>query len=165
MIIQFYDGFISMMGLFTSSTVKEESSSPISTANVSGSAGSTAENSTAVVDANSQQLHLLSQSVPTNWGGGGGGGSQPQLHSQHQQQQHHHQQQQHNHHQAAGFNTSVDQVCGVDRGFIKYFSSQINFPCASAVRAKVVFKQEPVECRRARSCSSCVSVVKNKLRH
>ena len=91
---------------FTCSIVKEESSSPISGATVSGSAGSTAENITvAAVDAASggaQGLHLLSQSVPTNWGGG----SQPQL----IQQQHLHQQQ---HQQPpAGFNTSVDQVSG-----------------------------------------------------
>jgi len=93
------------------SILKEESSSPISTANVSGSAGSTAENSTAVVDVHSHPLHLLSQSVPTNWGGGGGGGSQQQ-HSQlqHQQQQHHQYQQQQRQQQTAGFNTSVDQL-------------------------------------------------------
>ena len=97
----------------TFSILKEESSSPISTANVSGSAGSTAENSTAVVDVHSHPLHLLSQSVPTNWGGGGGGGSQQQ-HSQlqHQQQQHHQYQQQQRQQQTTGFNTSVDQVRG-----------------------------------------------------
>jgi len=88
------------------SIVKEESSSPISGATVSGSAGSTAENITvAAVDAASGgaqgTLQLLSQSVPTNWGGG----SQPQL-IQHQQQ-HLHQQQ---HQPPAGFNTSVDQL-------------------------------------------------------
>lgn len=92
------------------SILKEESSSPISTANVSGSAGSTAENSSAVVDVHSHPLHLLSQSVPTNWGGGGGS---QQQHSQlqHQQQQHHHQyQRQQRQQQTAGFNTSVDQL-------------------------------------------------------
>ena len=86
--------------------MKEESSSPISGATVSGSAGSTAENITvAAVDAASGgaqgTLQLLSQSVPTNWGGG----SQPQL----IQQQHLHQQQQQQQ-PPAGFNTSVDQV-------------------------------------------------------
>ena len=52
--------------------MKEESASPLSAANVSGSAGSE-NNATAAVDVNS--LLLLSQSAPTNWGSGGQGGA------------------------------------------------------------------------------------------